>query len=345
MESRGAILPEKISKEEEKTILKPIAIWLVLAGILTLISIITLVFYLGSIGSTLGFLLILSMTFLSAYEISISRSVWSGQVGEWAGVLRALFISMLARGLLIFLLWGPYNNNYTDQTIQVLTGALFYLNVISLLVEGGSLGLIYYKRNYFAPPPEEVESSLKRMRVTGVKTLSDCPQCKSLVESDWHSCPSCGTVLPKFCVNCGTPVNEDFKQCPKCGTEIQAPKAIANLIETLRQTAELPASPETKSVRYEKYAEALIKGGRTDEAIEAYKKSIHFTQFYRKQTNFMVKMAMVYHNTGRDKQALDLLDESLELDPQDWAGAVSLKNEILGVKGPTALSNNQPVKA
>jgi RNA polymerase subunit RPABC4/transcription elongation factor Spt4 len=338
-------LPEKISKEEKKTVLKPIAIWLVLAGILTLASIITLVFYLGSIGSTLGFLLILSMTFLSAYEISISRSVWSGQVGEWSGVLRALFVSMLARGLLIFFLWGPYNNYYTDPNIETITGALFYLNVISLLVEGSSLGLIYYKRNYFAPPPEEVESAMRRMKVTGVKTLSDCPKCKNLVEADWHSCPSCGTVLPKFCVNCGTAVNEDVKQCPKCGTEIQSSKAIANLIETLRQTAELPASPETKSVRYEKYAEALIKGGRTDEAIEAYRKSIHFTQFYRKQTNFMVKMAMVYHNTGRDNQAMDLLDASLELDPEDWAGAKQLKDEIQGNPGQAPMPKNTSVTA
>jgi tetratricopeptide (TPR) repeat protein len=98
-------------------------------------------------------------------------------------------------------------------------------------------------------------------------------------------------------------------------------------------------------VRYEKYAEALIKGGRTDEAIEAYRTAIHYTQFYRKQTNFMVKMAMVYHNTGRDRQALDLCDAAMELDPQDWAGAKQLKDQILAGPAPPSTLGAAPVKA
>ncbi len=181
-----------------------------------------------------------------------------------------------------------------DLAVLVIHPELLFIWSSSLI----AFVIIYVNKDFFAPPKEDIEASMKRLKVTGVKTVFDCPNCKSLVEADWHSCPSCGTVLPKFCVNCGTPVDENIKQCPKCGTEIRASVAIANLIETLRQTAELPASPETKSVRYEKYAEALIKGGRTDEAIEAYRTAIHYTQFYRKQTNFMVKMAVVYHNTG-----------------------------------------------
>lgn len=338
-------MPEKTTKEKHKTILKPIAIWLVFASILTLITIFSLVFWLSALSSMLGFMMIVAMTFLSAYMMAVSRSVWGGQVGEWNGAMKAMALSILARCLLLALLWGPYNYAYENQQLLDVSEDLFYLNLISLVVELVSFGVIYRRSDLFDPSPEEREVAFKRMAVSGVKTVSECPKCKNLVEAEWHSCPNCGTLLPKFCVNCGIAVDENIRQCPKCGTEIRASAAIANLIETLRQTAELPASPETKSVRYEKYAEALIKGGRTDEAIEAYKKSIHFTQFYRKQTNFMVKMAMVYHNTGRDKQALDLLDESLELDPQDWAGAIQLKNEILGVKGPTALNNNQPVKA
>jgi RNA polymerase subunit RPABC4/transcription elongation factor Spt4 len=249
------------------------------------------------------------------------------------------------RLVLIYLFYGPFTEPYANTFEDQLAVALFVGNVVSLVFELITFVFVYIKKEYFMPAKEDIESSMKRLKVTGVRTVSDCPNCKNLVEADWHSCPSCGTVLPKFCVNCGTPVDENIKQCPKCGTEIRASVAIANLIETLRQTAELQASPETKSVRYEKYAEALIKGGRTDEAIEAYRTAIHYTQFYRKQTNFMVKMAMVYHNTGRDRQALDLCDAAMELDPQDWAGAKQLKDQILAGPAPPSTLGAAPVKA
>jgi tetratricopeptide (TPR) repeat protein len=325
-------------------VLRPIAIWSIFAGLLSMLSMFSL-FYFNSVGTVLGIILTLVILFMAILLIGSSRSIWTAQVGEWPGIVRIISINLLFRVVLIYFLYGPYTVNYSDAFKADMAQALLYLNLISMAFEATALIVIIRRREYFALPKETVEATMKRLKVTGVKTVSDCPQCKSLVEADWHSCPNCGTFLPKFCVNCETPVDENIKQCPKCGTEIRASQAIANLIETLRQTAELPASPETKSVRYEKYAEALIKGGRTDEAIEAYKKSIHFTQFYRKQTNFMVKMAMVYHNTGRDKQALDLLDASMELDPEDWAGAKRLKDDILGIKGPAQVAITSPVKA
>ena len=328
----------------KSVVLKVLAIMLVLAGITSLMSIFGF-FYLGIVGSTAGFLIALILVFVSAFLIVTARPVWGAQIGERLGIMRTIAMDLPLRLILIYLFYGPYVDTLTDATKDQMAVSLFISNVISLIFELITFLFVFWKKEYFVPAKEEIESSMKRLKVTGVKTVSDCPSCKNLVEADWHSCPSCGTVLPKFCVNCGTPVDENIKQCPKCGTEIRASVAIANLIETLRQTAELQASPETKSVRYEKYAEALIKGGRTDEAIEAYRTAIHYTQFYRKQTNFMVKMATVYHNTGRDKQALDLCDASLELDPQDWAGAKALKDQILAVPAPPPSSGTVPVKA
>jgi RNA polymerase subunit RPABC4/transcription elongation factor Spt4 len=328
----------------KSVVLRILAIMLVLAGLTSLMSIFGL-FLLGVVSSTIGFLLGLVLVFVSAFLIGTARPVWGAQIGERLGILRTIAMDLPFRLILIYLFYGPFIEPYTGSFEDQLAVSLFIGNVSSLVFELIVFVYVYYKKEYFMPAREDVESSMKRLKVTGVRTVSDCPNCKSLVEADWHSCPSCGTLLPKFCVNCGTPVDENIKQCPKCGTSIRASVAIANLIETLHQTAELPASPETKSVRYEKYAEALIKGGRTDEAIEAYRTAIHYTQFYRKQTNFMVKMATVYHNTGRDKQALDLCDASLELDPQDWAGAKQLKDQILAVPAPPPSSGTAPVKA
>ncbi len=326
------------------TVLRPIAIWLMFAGILSLVSIFGL-FYLEVVSSTIGFLLGLVLFFVSIFVIGTAKPIWSAQVGEWEGILRGIMLDLPFRVILVYLFYGPSNAIFSSGLDKDFAVLLFILNFYSLVVELLAFVIIYTNKDFFAPPQADIEASMKRLKVTGVRTVSDCPNCKSLVEADWHSCPSCGTVLPKFCVNCGTPVDENIKQCPKCGTSIRSSVAIANLIETLRQTAELPASPETKSVRYEKYAEALIKGGRTDDAIEAYRTSIHYTQFYRKQTNFMVKMATVYHNTGRDKQAIDLCDASMELDPQDWAGAKQLKDQILAVPAPPLSSGTAPVKA
>jgi tetratricopeptide (TPR) repeat protein len=326
-------------------VLRPLALGMLLGALFNIVLIISLTFVTFTIGSTLGFLLALLLFITSALIVMSIPSVWNGVVGESRTIMRAIIINLPARLFLLYVVTDALFIAGDRAWNDPLFLSFFVLLVYIVVNDVVALIVIFLRPDYFMPPREEIEASMKRMKVTGVKTVSDCPSCKNLVESDWHSCPNCGTVLPKFCVNCGTPVDENIKRCPKCGNEIQASQAIANLIETLRQTAELPASPETKSVRYEKYAEALIKGGRTDEAIEAYRTSIHYTQFYRKQTNFMTKMAMVYHNTGRDKQALDLLDASLELDPQDWAGARQLKNEILGAKAPTALKNNPPVKA
>jgi tetratricopeptide (TPR) repeat protein len=96
----------------------------------------------------------------------------------------------------------------------------------------------------------------------------------------------------------------------------------------LKETAELQASPETRSARYARYAEAQLKAGDAKGAVESYRKAIHYTEFKKKQTNFMVKMARVLSNTGCKQDAMQILDAALQLDPQDWAGAARVREDI-----------------
>jgi tetratricopeptide (TPR) repeat protein len=103
-------------------------------------------------------------------------------------------------------------------------------------------------------------------------------------------------------------------------------------IQSLKIIADQDSRPEARSVRFARLADAYLKAGEIDLALETYRKAIHYTEFRRKQSNFMVKMAMVLHNDGRNDEALQVLEGALELDPQDAAGALEIKNQILAQK-------------
>jgi len=100
------------------------------------------------------------------------------------------------------------------------------------------------------------------------------------------------------------------------------------MVDALRKTAELDASPETRSARYARLGDGLLKIGQLDEAVEAFKTAIHYTKYDRKRTNFMVKMAVVMANKGRLDEADQLLDAALKLDPQDVSGAQKVMEEL-----------------
>ena len=92
--------------------------------------------------------------------------------------------------------------------------------------------------------------------------------------------------------------------------------------------AELDAAPETRSARYARLGDGLLKVGQLDEAVEAFKTAIHYTQFDRKRTNFLVKMAVVMANKGSIAEADQLLDAALKLDPEDVSGAQRVMAEL-----------------
>lgn len=145
----------------------------------------------------------------------------------------------------------------------------------------------------------------------------------------WDSCPNCGTKLPKLCAKCGEPIEELSSKCPHCGAEIESTHVLEGDIDSLRKSAEEDVAPETKASRYSKLAEVQLKAGENEAALDSYTDAISYTEFDRKRCYFMVRMASILNNMGREEEAIEILDEAIRLDPQDYAGAQELKDEIL----------------
>ncbi|OPY33391.1 MAG: Tetratricopeptide repeat protein [Methanomassiliicoccales archaeon PtaU1.Bin124] len=315
----------------KKVVLRPIAMWMIVAGLLSIITVFSLTFNLKVLSTVIGYLLLLLVVFLAVYELGVVRSLWIVQEGEYESIIRGIGLNIPFRLLYIGLLFTAYAPNMAAGT-RGTVDLLLVLNVITLFVEVLAFAFVYVKKAYFSPPQEEVEAMMKRVQ-TSAKLVSKCPHCQDVVETEWTCCPGCGSELPHFCAGCGAPVKHGDMKCAACGRELAKAVAVEGLIRTLKDLSEQPATPETRSVRYARYAEALLKGGHLDEAIESYRKAIQFTQFPRKRTNFMVKMANVYQNSGRTKEAEEMLDAALALDPSDWAEAAK-KKELLR-RGPT----------
>jgi len=95
---------------------------------------------------------------------------------------------------------------------------------------------------------------------------------------------------------------------------------------------------ETRSARYARLAEAQLKSGDVDGAVDSYQKAIRSTEFNRKRTNFMVKMALILYNSGKKEDAMKLLESSLEMEPEDWAGARKVMD---GIRADESRPNNE----
>ncbi len=288
------------------------AIGLIFAGLILIISPATAIFLFRSVSTVFGIVLLLLFTVVGVWEISLSRTIATSQIGEWPGIMKALAIALVMRLIAIFM---------TDDLIQI-------LNLVAAGLEVLALVLVYVYKPSFMPSKEEVASALKRFSSVTVKAGAQCPKCKAVVESEWTLCPDCGTRLPKYCAKCNTKVNEGETACCKCGTKIEVAASLVLMVETLKKTAELDAAPETRSARYARLGDGLLKVGQLDEAVEAFRTAIHYTQFDRKRTNFLVKMAVVMANKGRIAEADQLLDAALKLDPQDVSGAQRVMAEL-----------------
>ncbi|NLX46786.1 MAG: hypothetical protein GXY70_01240 [Euryarchaeota archaeon] len=281
------------------------AIGLIFAGLVLIISPATAIFLFRSVSTVFGIILLLLFTVVGVWEMSLSRPVATSQVGDWPGIMKALVVVLVLRLIAIYM---------TGDLVRL-------LNMAALGLELMALALVYAYRPSFMPSREEVEAALRRFSSGTVKTGAQCPKCKAVVEADWTLCPDCGTRLPKYCAKCGTSIKENETVCCKCGTKIEVPASLLLMVDTLRRTAELEAAPETRSARYARLGDGLLKVGQLDEAVEAFRTAIHYTHFDRKRTNFMVKMAVVMANKGRMREADELLDTALKLDPQDISGA------------------------
>ena len=320
--------------QRKNMLMKPLAAWLIIAGILMIITIFYAIFAAHTIGVIAGILLMLVLVLVAAWEMTVARSVWGSQVGERENIIRSMTVALLFRILLIYLILDPKTFGRIGQFGSLDLGqqagiVLVFLSVVSAAVEVSILIIAYIKKEYFQPSKEELENALRKVGGAAIKSVSECPKCKELVELGWSSCPNCGSALPKFCASCGEELKTIQDTCCKCGAKVETTESLKAMVQTLKASAESPAMQETRSARYARLAEAQLKSGDVEDAIESYKKAIQYTEFKRKRTNFMVKMALILYNTGRKEEAMKLLESSLEMEPDDWAGA---RKVIDGIK-------------
>lgn len=285
------------------------ALGVIFAGIMLIISPALAIFAYESIGSTTGVMLVLLFVVVGFWLMSTSRSILGTQVGEWSGIMKTLVVSLVLQLI----------------AVALTKDVIFILNLVAVGLEGLALLLVYVYKPCFMPTVAEAEAAMRRFAQVSIKAVSKCPKCKAMVESEWTLCPECGTSLPRFCAKCNTNINENETVCSKCGAVIETPASLMIMVDTLRKTAELEAAPETRSARYARLGDGLLKIGQLDEAIEAFRTAISYTNYDRKRTNFMVKMAVVMANKGNLNEADRLLVEALRIDPQDVAGA----NEVM----------------
>jgi RNA polymerase subunit RPABC4/transcription elongation factor Spt4 len=330
--------------QRKNMLLKPLAAWLIVAGIVTIISIIYAVFVAHTVDVIVGILLMIFLFLVSGWEITAARSVWGSQVGERDNIVRSMSVVLLARVLLIYLVldlntFGDIGRFQSLSSAQQTGLVLSILLIVSAVAEIAVLLVATKKKEYFQPSKEEMENALRKVGTTKVKSVSECPKCKELVETTWSLCPNCGSALPKFCANCGAELKAMQDTCPSCGAKVESSESLRATIQTLKASAESPAMQETRSARYARLAEAQLKGGDMNGAVESYKKAIQSTEFDRKRTNFMVKMAVILYNTGQKDEALKLLDQSLEMEPDDWAGARKVMDDIKADMATTKLDS------
>jgi tetratricopeptide (TPR) repeat protein len=341
------------------SVLKPAALVLVIGGIFTII--IGFYVFVGRsaavYGTLVGVLIMLLYLIIGGLEVSTARPMWRSEQGGYRGIMVAVGFSMLLRLYGIFLMWQIYGKDRvslepgtrTPKAEDLFLTGLNSINIVIVVAEWVILWLVYTKRETFMPSQAEIQATLKRVGGPKVHTVSECPNCHELVEKDWELCPQCGTRLPRRCANCGAMLPPGVGKCPNCGVTVVRSEAVLKSIQNLMRTSEEEARPEARSVRYARLAEAYLKAGEPDQALEAYRKAVHYTDFDRKRTNFMVKMAVILHNAGRNEEASKMIEGAMQLDPQDFAGASVVRDQIaasgLVAKAKTTLNAGRDEEA
>ncbi len=180
--------------QRKNMLLKPLAAWLIVAGIVTIISIIYAVFVAHTVDVIVGILLMIFLFLVSGWEITAARSVWGSQVGERDNIVRSMSVVLLARVLLIYLVldlntFGDIGRFQSLNSAQQTGLVLSILLIISAVAEIAVLLVATKKKEYFQPSKEELENALRKVGTTKVKSVSECPKCKELVETELEPVP------------------------------------------------------------------------------------------------------------------------------------------------------------
>lgn len=292
--------------------LKPAGLWMAAGAIITLISPMMLILE-QRVDTVMGVIAALIFILFCSFELGAAKVIWKKEIGGWGGIVQALLVALLARALMLLAAADWY----------------FWANAVLGVGEVIILLSIYRQKELFMPSKEEMEKTLKRLAGPTVEMASECPSCHAVIEPNWESCPYCGTKLQKFCAHCGHELEEGVAICPYCGTSVESLEAINKTVETLHRATQEEVSLETKASRYARLAMNLLKIGNNQGALDAYTEAIRITEFPRKQSYFMVRMAKVLSNMNQTEEALEILDQALELDPEDFAEATKVRQQIL----------------
>ena len=319
---------------EHQGVFKPAGIIIAFAGLISIISCVEIFIVKPAYGTLLGVVLVIVYIVIAALEFGNGRSMFRIEQGIYQGAMSIIGLALLLRLFLLATAILYQGVDYAVFYYPIAPGGdqfyniVIFLNFVCAIGEGIVLLLLYKYKQIFMPSPQEIENIIRKMGKAKVKTGSECPVCHEAVEKDWVLCPQCGSALPRQCASCGKQLEGWSERCPNCNALVEKPENLLKGIETLKMLSEQEARPEAKSVRYARLAEAYLKEGELEMAYEMYRKAIHYTEFDRKRTNFMVKMAVVMHNAGNDQGAMQVLEGALALDPDDTAGAASTLRQI-----------------
>lgn len=317
--------------DKDYPILKPIGAWYMGGGILTILSAILVCLVEFKLGALLAFPALILLILVGTTELSTGRNIYASQAGSYRGIVSGSMMTILARLLFIGVLWGSVIQ-VTSEGIKFVLPSLtmdvmaFYLNVVWLAIEAVLFVYLSRHREYFMVV--ETDCTRPDLASCSIKSVSECPHCHEVVETYWQSCPYCGTDLPRVCAECGGDLGHMLMKCPHCGAEIMESESLKKTIEMFEKLTQEKTLPETKAIHYARLAEALLKNGQGDEAVQAYRKAISLTEFPVKRSNFMVQAARILKNTGHNVEATQLLNEAMAIDPMDRAGASKVRAEM-----------------
>lgn len=134
----------------------------------------------------------------------------------------ALRVFIVAVLLMLVALWlALVYWTYTDASRRGSWAVIWGLAAVVIPFAGTLLYLI-------VRPPEDLLDHRERELELAVlerelrEQVSQCPNCRSVVEKDFLICPECGWELKRPCNNCQRPLSLHWNICPYCETEQDA---------------------------------------------------------------------------------------------------------------------------
>ncbi len=312
---------------EKSNVVKVLGIWMFFAGLFTVVMSPFLLIFTDMMSKILAIPAALAFILVGASEISSGLGIYRGEEGVKKGAQNALIMVLIFRGL--WFLLTPFDLLTFGVTMTYVVLAIGELSILIIILSRPS---VFGEKKYIEQKVED------RCVVPAMKTAATCPTCQEVVEIYWQSCPYCGTKLPRLCSSCGKDMGVMLTKCPHCGAEITCSDSLKKTIDSFQTLAAEDALPETRATRYARLAEALLKDGRSEEAVDAYRKAVEYTKYNLKKANFLLRAALILKNTGRKDEALATLDQVELIDPEDRVGAKDLRREILsgGADAPSS---------